>query len=984
MENVKRVAVGKTVRTPGAPSARPKAALTRKVSLNRESNALRASVLDVALELGLGTNSTVADWMFNNPVKEEEEEPASPPAPTYGSSISEESSSIFSARFPYTPPSSSRSVSSSLASSFSPQRAFYPAAAAIPEEPPSIVEVQEEPKASTEGAPKVASSYSVTFPDAPTMPLTSIAPRRIQAKLKKRRADGYDSDAGYISDGGSKKKDNYKEKDISGSGKKDGEKTGSNEKDAKTRAKEEKELAKKVKEEQRKRAKSLTTRGNSKDTKADESLIPKGYETDAPPRRSRFGRKKKSATLDTDYETDAGYLSTSTAGAEVKKKTRFFRFGGKSSKPDLTQSVKQVPSVPPIPVPLPIAEKFGTVLGTTNAASNLPAAHLIPSLDPSLITSASSQTLLPPSSPVSSIVSAPPAPSSTWTPWSPVKGAKDSMSEKRTRDSNVSGESSRSSASNISISGSAEAQMPKRRGFRLLSISKPVPSPSKFPVISLPITRATSPSPSSLNVSVGDQTQDRSELLISNISRSPSPSPSKGGSSQQQSHGHYPSPSSTAPSYLSPNPESQRSISPALLPPSAPSLVVSSASAPSSPAPSRPSSFVRQRSSSTIATNDIGPPLSATAPNTVSANRLSGIAPNTNLAKRLSYRGRSSSPIPSLGVNTTMYINSTNNGNLSVPISNSNMLTYYDVPPPSPPPNGPLPRVPDRTQDTEEDPFAINGTSLIRTSGNAGRGKEAPFPMQPVSQRGFRARLRASMIGSNGEQRNAGMSNPNQAREPRTITIDRKLSPERQLDRVINENSEDEGDYEGGREILNVLERFTDIPKREENETVGKALVRSRSLEALADDVNLSLPNVQTNAELGVEDAKSAFEDTESYYGRQNSHRRRSTVYYSDPDEEDGADPRLSKWSESIYSRSSFMDSQRSEETRDRFVRRVEAMLDEAGIERGNKRRWETAEAVPPVPKLPEALAQRNVLLRQNQLKSAGAPMANPNRWNRF
>lgn len=42
--------------------------------VNRDSNALRASVLDAALELGLGNNSTVANWMFNNSVEEAEEE----------------------------------------------------------------------------------------------------------------------------------------------------------------------------------------------------------------------------------------------------------------------------------------------------------------------------------------------------------------------------------------------------------------------------------------------------------------------------------------------------------------------------------------------------------------------------------------------------------------------------------------------------------------------------------------------------------------------------------------------------------------------------------------------------------------------------------------------------------------------------------------------------------------------------------------------
>ena len=39
----------------------------------RESNALRASVFDVAMELGLGSNNLVAEWMFSNAVQEEDE-----------------------------------------------------------------------------------------------------------------------------------------------------------------------------------------------------------------------------------------------------------------------------------------------------------------------------------------------------------------------------------------------------------------------------------------------------------------------------------------------------------------------------------------------------------------------------------------------------------------------------------------------------------------------------------------------------------------------------------------------------------------------------------------------------------------------------------------------------------------------------------------------------------------------------------------------
>ena len=40
---------------------------------NRDSNALRASVLDAALALGFGTNKTVENWMFNTVAEEDEE-----------------------------------------------------------------------------------------------------------------------------------------------------------------------------------------------------------------------------------------------------------------------------------------------------------------------------------------------------------------------------------------------------------------------------------------------------------------------------------------------------------------------------------------------------------------------------------------------------------------------------------------------------------------------------------------------------------------------------------------------------------------------------------------------------------------------------------------------------------------------------------------------------------------------------------------------
>jgi len=60
---------------PQAPVPRP--ALASKAGgpqVARESNALRASVLDAALELGLVSNPLVANWMFENSLPEENEE----------------------------------------------------------------------------------------------------------------------------------------------------------------------------------------------------------------------------------------------------------------------------------------------------------------------------------------------------------------------------------------------------------------------------------------------------------------------------------------------------------------------------------------------------------------------------------------------------------------------------------------------------------------------------------------------------------------------------------------------------------------------------------------------------------------------------------------------------------------------------------------------------------------------------------------------
>lgn len=56
------------------PVPRPQPAHAPSEPPNRESNAIRASVLDAALQLGFGANGGLANWMSNNAVDEEEED----------------------------------------------------------------------------------------------------------------------------------------------------------------------------------------------------------------------------------------------------------------------------------------------------------------------------------------------------------------------------------------------------------------------------------------------------------------------------------------------------------------------------------------------------------------------------------------------------------------------------------------------------------------------------------------------------------------------------------------------------------------------------------------------------------------------------------------------------------------------------------------------------------------------------------------------
>ncbi|KAJ6466604.1 hypothetical protein C8R47DRAFT_1326241 [Mycena vitilis] len=321
---------------PARPKAipRPAPAQSPTEPVNRESNALRASVLDAALELGLGANGSVANWMFNNTLEEEPEEmeeedpigkgPLSATSDEYGA---------------YSTPPTSTSSHSDLHSSHSDAFHRY--------------------------APSPLASPQVHFPETPAPPA---APAPANKLRKQRRDGGYESDGGYVSDG--PKRSRTKSKTA---------------KDAPPAAtpplpiSDPMELIPLSKEE-RKRKKKATKA--SKDHGAETDTEDVGKKTKSPPKPKKTKKPSADGAAAAGYETDDGYVSSS--GKPKKGRSRFFSLRKKSSD---SQSEAMPEPVPPMPEPprevfdLPIASRFATTLAAGGSAT--PSRSETPLLPPS-------------------------------------------------------------------------------------------------------------------------------------------------------------------------------------------------------------------------------------------------------------------------------------------------------------------------------------------------------------------------------------------------------------------------------------------------------------------------------------------------------------------------------------------------------------------------------------------------------------------------
>lgn len=177
------------------------------------------------------------------------------------------------------------------------------------------------------------------------------------------------------------------------------------------------------------------------------------------------------------------------------------------------------------------------------------------------------------------------------------------------------------------------------------------------------------------------------------------------------------------------------------------------------------------------------------------------------------------------------------------------------------------------------------------------------------------------------------------ATQPPSVNAKQLDEAEDEMDSPVVKPLDPGWDYdEEEQDIREVLERFKDTLQ---GEHTGRSLGRSRSFEAIRNRLPGRISSESYDDEEDEEETGYVFSD-----------ERPST-------EESGG-------RSSVYSRASFLDPDKSEETRERFLRRVVDMYDGRG-RRGNE------QAIPPIPKMPDSL-----------LGNGGGPHPSGRSWTRF
>jgi hypothetical protein len=340
------------------------------------------------------------------------------------------------------------------------------------------------------------------------------------------------------------------------------------------------------------------------------------------------------------------------------------------------------------------------------------------------------------------------------------------------------------------------------------------------------------------------------------------------------------------------------------------------------------------------------------------------------------------------------------------PPSPTVLTTYHHhdhIPPRhSPAPNGPLPTPPSSTESGESPTAAGNSSrgSSISSSGNAGQQlplavnlrkrmskmnmrqsllpsqQSIPVATQPISIGGSGVE-KTVVVGLRIEKKNGIIIGPSaaddipkyqkeKAKEARladdnrpssswivigddTTNLDKKETLE------VDEEEDQQEVEEDPEDLYEILDRFQNHDNdihHHSNVSDEQALERSHSFKA----GKFAKEKRDNNARPRPQPSRH--------------HQQYVPAAVIAPDlygfEDDGKSmgDRTSRWSESVYSRSSsistgILDEEESEERRNRFVKRVEAMLDAE-----KKVQQAQAHIIPPLPEIPHAYA--NIIHRQN------------------
>ncbi|KAL7278161.1 hypothetical protein ACG7TL_008133 [Trametes sanguinea] len=332
-----------------SPASPPSFARPQRADPNPENrtSGLRASILESALELGIASNRTVANWMFNSVPEVDEEaenEDTTSPSLTYASTATSEESNLSAGLAQRAQPgvgilvngkdislSLDTSVQDSQRTGHSPERTT----------PPDSTQrtLQFDLRATPE--PRM---YSPS-PSPATAPSPQPKSKLSKLRRKNKPDGGYESDGGYMSDGG-KTKEKEKKSRMFGRSKKSETDAGATDHETDGGYLSEASVKKKKSKKEKKKPKNT-------DSPATDYETDKGYSSSFSKSRSR--KQSVTSPVSGGEESDGGYLSEASS-----KKRRFFRLNSKSrKKQDSFDSAEQAPPVPSLPpLTLPIADKW--------------------------------------------------------------------------------------------------------------------------------------------------------------------------------------------------------------------------------------------------------------------------------------------------------------------------------------------------------------------------------------------------------------------------------------------------------------------------------------------------------------------------------------------------------------------------------------------------------------------------------------------------